>query len=104
MNSGDNNKDLNAIVGNINETKTKKSEIYGLNELNNGISFKSGEDPLYEQSLRRQSNRVRDYISKEGLSEEENMAYLTIFAPNDPVLYKEAIKDAKLRTMMSMKI
>lgn len=76
LNWGDNNKDLNAIVGNRNETKTgrhiniEKSED-GLNELNEGISFKSSEDPSHQQKLRRQPNRVRDYISEEGLSEEK---------------------------------
>lgn len=45
-----------------------------------------------------------DYVSGEGLSEEEDMAYLAMFAANDPAIFEEAVKDAKWRTAMDVEI
>ncbi|KAK0606242.1 hypothetical protein LWI29_035571 [Acer saccharum] len=77
----------------------------GSNGLNEGDS--SGENhslEAREQRLRRQPTWMGDYVSEEGLFEEADMAFLAMFATNDPVLFEEALKDEKWRTAMDVEI
>ncbi|KAA8521971.1 hypothetical protein F0562_012715 [Nyssa sinensis] len=77
-------------------SSTEESETDGSNRSNEGNSSSSGEDlslESCEQRSRRKPNWMGDYVSGEGLSEEEDMTYLAMFATNDPILFEEALND-----------
>ena len=47
---------------------------------------------------------MRDYVSGEGLSEEENELHMALVAPADPLSYEEAVKSSKWRQAMDAEI
>jgi hypothetical protein len=47
---------------------------------------------------------MRDYVSGEGLSEEETELNMAIVTSNDPVSYEEAVKSYKWREAMDTEI
>ena len=53
---------------------------------------------------RRPPGWMRDYVSGEGLSEEEDSANLALFSSSDPVHFEEAVKHDNWRKAMDMEI
>lgn len=47
---------------------------------------------------------MRDYVTGEGLSEEENELNTTLTAPSDPLSYEEAVKSPKWKVAMDAEI
>ncbi|CAL9016699.1 unnamed protein product [Prunus brigantina] len=104
----DNNKEQDANARNGDDAGTEG--FNGTDEGNLSNSSDSGEVPSvpslesHEPRQRKQPSWMEDYVSGEGLSEEEDMAYLAMFAANDPVLFEEAVKDAKWKVAMDVEI
>lgn len=90
LNWGDDDKEPDAAAGNKNESETdehssiQESETDGSNGSNNEkLSSTSEYSSLesHDQRSRRQPCWMRDYESREGFSEEENMTTLVILQP-----------------------
>jgi len=47
---------------------------------------------------------MRDYVTGEGLSEEDNEAHLAIFAATDPIHFEDALKSEKWRHVMDLEM
>lgn len=47
---------------------------------------------------------MRDYVSGEGLSSEEDVAHLAMFAHSDPILYEDAVISSKWKKSMDLEI
>jgi len=45
---------------------------------------------------------MRDYVSGEGMSEEEDVANLVMLAADDPICFEDAVKDEKWRKAMDV--
>ena len=47
---------------------------------------------------------MRDYETGEGISEEDNEAYLAMFATTDPIHFEDAVKNEKWRRAMDLEM
>ncbi|KAM1649760.1 hypothetical protein ACFXTN_002548 [Malus domestica] len=47
---------------------------------------------------------MKDYVSGEGLSEEEDMGHLALIVEFDPITYEEAVKSDKWKKAMNSEI
>jgi hypothetical protein len=57
-----------------------------------------------EGRIRRPLGWMQDYISSEGLSEEDDYAFLALYASSDPLSYAEAVKSEKWQKAMEAEI
>jgi hypothetical protein len=57
-----------------------------------------------EGRIRRPPGWMQDYISSEGLSEEDDYAFLALYAGSDPLSYAEAVKSEKWQKAMEAEI
>jgi hypothetical protein len=57
-----------------------------------------------EGRIRRPLGWMQDYISSEGLSEEDDYAFLALYVGSDPLSYAEAVKSEKWQKAMEAKI
>ncbi|KAK0578950.1 hypothetical protein LWI29_018945 [Acer saccharum] len=85
--------------GDLNGSTKEKMENNASGELTEENSSSPNEG-----RIRRQPIWMRDYKSGEGLSEEEDMPYLTIIADSDPISYADAVKSANWRKAMDSEI
>lgn len=74
-------------LGNTSSTTTSKDDV-------NPIEKRETHAPVW----------MRDYVTGEGLSEEENELNTTLTAPSDPLSYEEAVKSPKWKVAMDAEI
>ena len=74
-------------LGNTSSTTTSKDGV-------NPIEKRETHAPVW----------MRDYVTGEGLSEEENELNTTLTAPSDPLSYEEAVKSPKWKVAMDAEI
>lgn len=66
-------------------------------EVGNASPNSANEDDINEGEGRVRESRIwmRDYVSGEGLSEEENEIDMAMVASTDPVCFEEAVKSSR---------
>lgn len=102
LESGDNEDTVTVHEENneaANEDVSKKMEDNSSKSGNVGVSFGTN-----EERVRRAPVWMRDYVSGEGLSEEEIEANLALFTPIDPLYFEEAVTCEKWRAAMDSKM
>ena len=67
-------------------------------------SHDSPNEATSDGRIRRQPAWMRDYVSGERLSEDDDMAHLVLLADSDPITYEEVEKSAKWRKAMNSEI
>lgn len=103
----DDDKEVDAVPGSNGdgaETSENSNEEQAENGSNDGSSSSLSEEQPHEHRMRRQPAWMRDYISGEGLSEEEDSTNFVMFTANDPTCFEEAQKDGKWRATMDAEI
>lgn len=102
LDSGDyeNNQDLNEVDEAGSEEDSEEIEENVPSHSGHAVSGPSQSEPR----VRKASNWMKDYVSGEGLSEEENDVNFTLFAYADPLNFKEAVKSSKWRNAMDAEI
>ena len=102
--------DVEAIIANsYGDNEEAVADLSGNSK--EGIKHDASNESLEESSTSSNEGRtrrppiwMRDYESGEGLSSEEDIAHLAMFANSDPTSYVDAVKSAKWRKAMDLEI
>ena len=91
-------------------TMTPEDELENIGSVQSdsleGGESSSDDSPLLGGRVRKPPGWMQDYVSGQGLSDEENvdMAHLALFSDSDPLTYEDAVKNSKWRQAMDAEI